>query len=360
MDFPNYDAQEGHTCASYTKMATGESQQIVENVLKQAELQEKRFKTTEVVKALDVDLDLGNLLAVDPNPVNVQEFRQSRDSYLASLTRDNTQLLFNEIWKLPVERIDDVIVAKMPDPTTNLPREKHVPKPKPLTRWEQYSKVKGIKKRKKGRKVWDEEQQKWVPRWGYGSKNDDKKDWVLEVPDNADPYEDQFAKRKKEKRERVAKNDYQRLRNIARAQKLKIPGPGVKPKALSNKAEVNLAIHAAKHSTASIGKFEQKLPKEPITKQMGKKRKFEPLFGDIGRERNRELAILDSMNRKKPKLDVTKAMNKEIKESQAPQQAGKGERRKGKTGKKTKTSKKALPKTTKRKKGGNTKKARRR
>lgn len=36
-----------------------------------------------------------------------------------------------------------------------------------------------------------------------------------------DPFEDQFAKKKGEKKERVAKNELQRLRNIARAQKSK-------------------------------------------------------------------------------------------------------------------------------------------
>ena len=34
-----------------------------------------------------------------------------------------------------------------------------------------------------------------------------------------DPYEDQFAKLKKAKKERVAKNELQRLRNIARNMK---------------------------------------------------------------------------------------------------------------------------------------------
>lgn len=37
----------------------------------------------------------------------------------------------------------------------------------------------------------------------------------------SDPYEDQFAKRKTAKKERIAKNELKRLRNIARAQKLK-------------------------------------------------------------------------------------------------------------------------------------------
>ena len=36
-----------------------------------------------------------------------------------------------------------------------------------------------------------------------------------------DIYEDQFAKKAKEKRERVAKNELQRLRNIARRSKSK-------------------------------------------------------------------------------------------------------------------------------------------
>jgi len=36
---------------------------------------------------------------------------------------------------------------------------------------------------------------------------------------HSDPYEDQFAKRIKAKKERVAKNELQRLRNIARNMK---------------------------------------------------------------------------------------------------------------------------------------------
>jgi regulator of ribosome biosynthesis len=35
-----------------------------------------------------------------------------------------------------------------------------------------------------------------------------------------DPNEDQFAKRQSAKKERVAKNEFQRLKNIARGQKI--------------------------------------------------------------------------------------------------------------------------------------------
>ena len=39
-----------------------------------------------------------------------------------------------------------------------------------------------------------------------------------------DQYEDQFEKRSKEREERIAKNEYQRLRNLARDKKGKVKG----------------------------------------------------------------------------------------------------------------------------------------
>jgi regulator of ribosome biosynthesis len=76
--------------------------------------------------------------------------------YLKALARDNTQLLINEIWKLPFERVDDVVITKLPKAKYILPREKPAPKPKALTKWESYSKEKGITRRKKTKSVWDE------------------------------------------------------------------------------------------------------------------------------------------------------------------------------------------------------------
>lgn len=65
------------------------------------------------------------------------------------MTRDNTQILFNEIWQLPTERIEETIVARLPTPSTVLPRSLPVPKPRQLTKWEKFAKEKGIVKRKK-------------------------------------------------------------------------------------------------------------------------------------------------------------------------------------------------------------------
>jgi regulator of ribosome biosynthesis len=51
--------------------------------------------------------------------------------------------LYNAIWELPTERVEEAVVACLPPPSFTLPREKPVPKPKPLTKWEQYAKEKG-------------------------------------------------------------------------------------------------------------------------------------------------------------------------------------------------------------------------
>jgi hypothetical protein len=79
-----------------------------------------------------------------------------RDQYLKALARDNTQLLLNCIWELPTERVEEAIVAKLPAPTFVLPREKPLPKPKPLTKWQKYAQEKGITKTKKLKLTWDE------------------------------------------------------------------------------------------------------------------------------------------------------------------------------------------------------------
>lgn len=86
-------------------------------------------------------------------------FRSKPDSYLKSLTRDNVQLLINKIWELPIERVDEAIMAKLPKPEYVLPRSRVIPKPKPLTKWQQFAKEKGIQTKKKGKSKlkWDEE-----------------------------------------------------------------------------------------------------------------------------------------------------------------------------------------------------------
>lgn len=70
-------------------------------------------------------------------------------------------------------------------------------------------------------------QKKWVPTYGFRrAQAEREKDWVLEVPDNADPMEDQFAKKQNLKSEKVAKNEIKRMRNIVKAKKMPVPRSG--------------------------------------------------------------------------------------------------------------------------------------
>lgn len=307
----------------------------VEELLAKAELDEaEKLKSITVHKELDLEFDVGNLLAYDKNRIEVRSFKtQKKDDFLRSLARDNTQLLVNEIWKLPTERVEEVIVAKLPVPATPLPREKPPPKPRPPTKWEQFAKLKGIQKKKKTNLVWDENAKEWKRRWGYQRAKDNTKEWLIEVPETADPNEDQFAKRVKAKKERVAKNEFNRLKNIARAQKIKVPGTGgLVPKAQQSRDELSKAVSVARTSTASAGRFQDSLPKEKAPRNTGKKRKFEPLIGNFSSERERQLELLKVMDSKKPKLDITKAVNKQMREEDREEASAKRKKGAGKKG----------------------------
>lgn len=153
--------------------------------------------------------------------------RSDREQYLLDLTRDNTQLLINSIWELPTEREEESVVAKLPAARMVLPRARKLPVPKPLTKWEQIAKAKGIKKRTRDKKVYDEVLDKWVPTYGYQRfKAEKEKDWIIEVPQNADPNKDMFAEKRDLRIERIAKNEISRMRNIARAKKIQTPRTG--------------------------------------------------------------------------------------------------------------------------------------
>ncbi|KAI6650567.1 Ribosome biogenesis regulatory protein-like [Oopsacas minuta] len=209
-------------------------------------------------------------------------------------------------------------VVKLPEPKTQLPRFQPLPQPKPLTRWERYSKAKGVSNKKRSRMVWDERGQEWKPRWGYKKASKRPEDqWLVEIPDQKDPYEDYFEKAKEEKRERVAKNEYQRVRNLMRDHEGKIKAPHL----LTNKGqkggkkELNMMTNLAKVSTPSLGKFSEKVKGEPKSIR-GQKRMFDPVLGDLKSEREKQLKLLETISRDKPIVNVSKAVNRFIDKKQ--------------------------------------------
>uniref|UniRef100_A0A3Q3AI25 Ribosome biogenesis regulatory protein n=1 Tax=Kryptolebias marmoratus TaxID=37003 RepID=A0A3Q3AI25_KRYMA len=304
----------------------------VEELLAKAEQEEaEKLRSITVHKELDLDFDVGSLLACDKNRIESRDFRgQKKEDFLRALARDNTQLLINEIWKLQTERVEEAIVAKLPEPSTRLPREKAPLKPRPPTKWEQFAKLKGIQKKKKTNLVWDDTAKEWRRRWGYKRAKDNTKEWLIEVPETADSNEDQFSKRTRAKKERVAKNELNRLRNIARAQKVKSPGVGLLPKAQQSRDELAQAVSVARTSTASAGRFQDRLAKEKAPRNSGKRRKFEPLIGDFSSERQKQLELLKVLDSRRPKLDITKAVNAQMRQEDREEAAAKHGRKGGK------------------------------
>ncbi|KAJ2290170.1 Rhodanese- sulfurtransferase, partial [Coemansia sp. RSA 2706] len=159
-----------------------------------------RFKSVQVDRLIPVEHDLGLLASFDINMLDENKLRASqkkRDAYLKELSREGAQLLVNELFSQPTAVDEDSVYAMLPKVTSTLPREKPLPKVKPMTRWEKFAKLKGIDQRKKSRMVFDENTDEWRPRFGYkGVNNDGLNQWLIEVPGNADQYADQYEVRR--------------------------------------------------------------------------------------------------------------------------------------------------------------------
>ncbi|KAM9235085.1 ribosome biogenesis regulatory protein homolog [Leptosomus discolor] len=317
----------------------------VEEVLAAAEGQEaEKRRSITVEKELELEFDLGNLLALDRNPPAAAGLRGAgprREALLRALARDNTQLLVARLWKLPAERAGGAagpLVARLPEPAFRLPREKPPPRPRPPTRWEQFARLKGIRRRKRTSLVWDEQAKEWRRRWGYQrAGGDPARIWLAEVPEGADPEEDQFARLRREKRERVARNELNRLRNLGRAHRAgsSVPAAPLHPTGNQSREELGRVARVARVSTASLGRFQPRLPKEPAeppSRSGGRKRRFEPLLGNMAAERSRQLELLRDISSKKPVLDITRAVNKQLRQEEAEAAAAKGKKQRGKRG----------------------------
>ncbi|KAG0052529.1 Rhodanese- sulfurtransferase [Gryganskiella cystojenkinii] len=263
----------------------------------------QKFKSVSVEgKIIPLEFDLGLLTAYDQNPVDEAALKKNKDEYLNELSRDNAQLLFNEVFQLQTISDDNGVMAMLPAPTTLLPREKPLPKPKPETRWEKFAKAKGIVNRKKERMVYDDNSGEYKPRWGYKGINDDgSKDWIIEVPAGSNPMDDQYEARRDAKKDRIERNDKRRQRNLeeaAVATKMdqKAVNKGERPnmdnvRSLKRK-EIENQILISKNSTASAGKFDNVIKGD--LKPKGIKRQFEPtVTADISKEKAGNMSILD-------------------------------------------------------------------
>lgn len=143
-------------------------------------------------RLIPLQTDLPLLAVYD---MNIMEQRPETDfeECLRLTAQEDLQELVNALFTLPQE---SSCVVKMPSiyPTTkeggskgsilSIPRARPLPAAKPMTRWEQFAKIKGIKKRKRSAKVFDEESGEYAARHGGRSAKNIKKqqdDWCVEV-----------------------------------------------------------------------------------------------------------------------------------------------------------------------------------
>jgi len=242
-----------------------------------------KYQSVTVEKETPLDVDTGFLTVTDPNPIDEDTYNSNREEYLQSTARDGIQSLFASLFTLPTQASPDGPLAKLPPPTTQLPRSKPLPKPKPPTKWERFAAAKGIQHKVRDRREWDEEKQEWVNRWGQGGKNKQKEEqWITEVPANADADYDPVKVARDERKARVAKNEKQRLGNQARA------APSERDQ---RKKEIDTTLATTRISTASMGKFDKKLEGEK--KLRGVKRKFDPTESN---ETKNSLAIMSKLD----------------------------------------------------------------
>ncbi|XP_024019299.1 ribosome biogenesis regulatory protein homolog [Morus notabilis] len=307
-------------------------------------------------------IELGNLMAFDLHH-NFPSPPSSREELVKECLKRGTELvqaIANTLFNLPSTVDVDGPLVKLPLPTTRLPREKPLPKPKPPTKWEVFAKARGIKNRKKDKIVYDEQTGTWKRRYGYDRANDEDKVPIIDAKITDEPGEDPFAKKRADKKKKIEKQEKNRSQNLKEAAKagalpshvqlaataLPITGSQVVPKKVTKEELGNVAGMAAT-STASGGKFDKKLPGEKPAKHKGKYRKFLPVVEGKGmgsQERAQTEKVLNKLFSKNSHemLNVNKAVNM--------YNVKKEKKRKNKEGKSSPSSSKLKPKKTLKKK----------
>ena len=82
-------------------------------------------------------VDVGNLLAFNPF-CNFPSFSTSKEEIVNECLQECIKLVqavADRLFNLPSTEDVDRLLVKLPPPTTKLPKKKHLPKPKPPTKW---------------------------------------------------------------------------------------------------------------------------------------------------------------------------------------------------------------------------------
>lgn len=236
------------------------------------------------------------------------------DAECLALGTAAVQHLVGELFALPSSAIKMGRLARLPPPSTPLPREKPLPSARAMTKWEKFAQAKGIVKKKRSKLEFDDEAGEWRRRYGYKRVRDESEIPIIEAKATDEVGEDAFASMQKQKKARVLKQEKNRKANLKQAAKaaggaaispgtlpstltlsatalplVPAAGPGIKasgppaglgagsmPRKLGKK-EISEAATLASTATASMGKFDTKLKGAKPAKRTPKALKVLPV-----------------------------------------------------------------------------------
>lgn len=126
----------------------------------------KRSWRITVQKELELEFDLGNLLASDRNPRPGCGTRDPHRRPSWGPWRGTTQLLINQLWQLPTERVEEGAGGTAARTQHSSAARKPVPQAAASTLFKQQFAPQGHPSQKTNL-VWDEVRRQWRRRWGY-------------------------------------------------------------------------------------------------------------------------------------------------------------------------------------------------
>lgn len=279
-----------------------------------------------------LDVDVGNLTVFDPCPCEVLASADTAAAESLTVAQRLSQSLVEHLYGLPFDQVPEGRIAKLPESTTRLPREKPLPKARALTAWQKFAQKKGIVKRKKSKLVWDEVHQEWRRSHGYKKANDENAVPIIEARDMDKAGEDPFSELATTKKAGVKRQKHNQVANVKAALKAggkhAIPAtlqlasalpqsskqqPKVQPNRKLLKDQIKQASLLSGISTASMGKFDKRLRGEKEGERVapGKRRKFAAVE-DTGTDRQRMLGLADRFLRERADdvVDVRKAIGR--------------------------------------------------
>jgi regulator of ribosome biosynthesis len=277
-----------------------------------------RIKITAALDAVDahegpLDIDAGHLLVSDAAPLDFTYTAPDREELASMRARGVLQRLIAELFALPSETDVSGRFAQLPEGETTFPRLRALPpSEKPLTKWEQFAKDKGIKKRKRTKHVFDEQSDEWKRRHGYQRAKDANE--VIIMPGKwsevAGKTEDPFTREEREKRERVGKNQEKQNKNLLNAVathgvkalpptlRLSVTGKkGAVGAGKLGKREMKDVAAQVAYSTASVGKFNAPVAGDDKIKMRGKRRQFSSVT-EVDTERKKSADVVQKLLRK--------------------------------------------------------------